>query len=572
MPQGGSIGLVRGLHTKVGFTMTTCQGRIGAFHVRTLAACAAVHCCAFALGQTPFEKVEPVNPPGSFGVRALTQVTVNPAPNRGYLSASSAISTTSARPTLFQYLAQSGSLTPVGNWLSPVGAGSWFEAHSICQAPSGGFVVAGRALHSIPGVQASAVVLLNASLNHVANLEPSGVDLTSENTKALALSTGEIVQMVNRPLSSGSPSAAIWVYSPSLSSVLGVYAYSTAACEFLRFTDMVLEGERLYVCGYKLHPSVTGATQSILLEIDVDTSSATFGDAVAMWTFVDFAAGTADSRFTAITVQPGSTPSVWMVGRYNDITQSFTIPFGRAVRFVPSTGAKPVDVNMLPRTHVPAGGISVAPPGICNLGAYLERLHVTGWSTNGFVGRHFRLDAFNGQVAQAWEFGLGTPPNIRFLSQVPYAGDPDQTLMVGWHQATGTSVADPYYVLTGCQGSTSCSVQYSLITAPFGGTVQVEQPITRDGWQKCDGSFGGVVSFTTRAYSTTPLVGSSTFTVCLGCPADASGDDEVGGADLGIMLASWGECQDGCAMDLDGNGTVDGADLGQLLAAWGPCN
>jgi hypothetical protein len=50
-----------------------------------------------------------------------------------------------------------------------------------------------------------------------------------------------------------------------------------------------------------------------------------------------------------------------------------------------------------------------------------------------------------------------------------------------------------------------------------------------------------------------------------GVPADLNGDGAVNGADLGVLLASWGQ---GGAADLDGNGTVDGADLGALLAAW----
>jgi hypothetical protein len=52
------------------------------------------------------------------------------------------------------------------------------------------------------------------------------------------------------------------------------------------------------------------------------------------------------------------------------------------------------------------------------------------------------------------------------------------------------------------------------------------------------------------------------------CPADLNDDGAVDGADLGALLASWG--QPGPA-DLDGNGVVDGIDLGSLLAAWGPC-
>lgn len=50
-------------------------------------------------------------------------------------------------------------------------------------------------------------------------------------------------------------------------------------------------------------------------------------------------------------------------------------------------------------------------------------------------------------------------------------------------------------------------------------------------------------------------------------PADLDGDGAVGGADLGLLLGSWGACP-GCAPDLDGDGTVGGVDLGLLLGAW----
>ncbi|MFG0257744.1 MAG: choice-of-anchor tandem repeat NxxGxxAF-containing protein [Phycisphaerales bacterium JB043] len=54
------------------------------------------------------------------------------------------------------------------------------------------------------------------------------------------------------------------------------------------------------------------------------------------------------------------------------------------------------------------------------------------------------------------------------------------------------------------------------------------------------------------------------------CPADLTGDGQVDGADLSVLLASWGACS-GCPADLDGDGQVDGADLSILLAAWGAC-
>ncbi len=47
--------------------------------------------------------------------------------------------------------------------------------------------------------------------------------------------------------------------------------------------------------------------------------------------------------------------------------------------------------------------------------------------------------------------------------------------------------------------------------------------------------------------------------------ADLNGDGVVNGADLGILLAAWGQAS---YADLDGNGTVGGSDLGTLLGAW----
>ncbi|MFO0873381.1 MAG: hypothetical protein U0575_05360 [Phycisphaerales bacterium] len=52
---------------------------------------------------------------------------------------------------------------------------------------------------------------------------------------------------------------------------------------------------------------------------------------------------------------------------------------------------------------------------------------------------------------------------------------------------------------------------------------------------------------------------------------DLNGDGVVNGADLGLLLASWGDNSGGLCVraDIDINGVVDGADLGLLLANWG---
>ncbi len=50
-------------------------------------------------------------------------------------------------------------------------------------------------------------------------------------------------------------------------------------------------------------------------------------------------------------------------------------------------------------------------------------------------------------------------------------------------------------------------------------------------------------------------------------PFDATGDDQIDGADLGLLLGAWGTSNP--PLDFDASGTVDGADLGLLLGAWG---
>ena len=52
---------------------------------------------------------------------------------------------------------------------------------------------------------------------------------------------------------------------------------------------------------------------------------------------------------------------------------------------------------------------------------------------------------------------------------------------------------------------------------------------------------------------------------------DLNGDGTVGAADLLILLASWGPCDDcnDCPADLDGNCTVGAIDLLILLVNWG---
>ena len=71
------------------------------------------------------------------------------------------------------------------------------------------------------------------------------------------------------------------------------------------------------------------------------------------------------------------------------------------------------------------------------------------------------------------------------------------------------------------------------------------------------------------------IAGGSYVTIALSraqcCFADLNSDGYVQGADLGLMLSSWGTAPAGTAADVNRDGAVDGNDLGLLLATWGPC-
>jgi formylglycine-generating enzyme required for sulfatase activity len=56
------------------------------------------------------------------------------------------------------------------------------------------------------------------------------------------------------------------------------------------------------------------------------------------------------------------------------------------------------------------------------------------------------------------------------------------------------------------------------------------------------------------------------------CPEDISGDGQIGGADLAMLLGAWGAVGGrGSRGDLDADGIVGGADLALLLGRWGAC-
>jgi formylglycine-generating enzyme required for sulfatase activity len=55
------------------------------------------------------------------------------------------------------------------------------------------------------------------------------------------------------------------------------------------------------------------------------------------------------------------------------------------------------------------------------------------------------------------------------------------------------------------------------------------------------------------------------------CTGDLNYDNQVNGADLGVLLGQWATSGGTTGADINADGTVNGADLGRILGAWGPC-
>ena len=120
--------------------------------------------------------------------------------------------------------------------------------------------------------------------------------------------------------------------------------------------------------------------------------------------------------------------------------------------------------------------------------------------------------------------------------------------------------------------------------ATWGRLENVSSYPTPNAWNRVSFSLRSVVpnltstmrfrfSITDSPDNSTTEVGIDDFSisavVCVNpCLGDLDGNGVVNGADLGTLLAGWGNPGNS---DLDGNGDTNGADLGTLLAAWGVC-
>ena len=106
-------------------------------------------------------------------------------------------------------------------------------------------------------------------------------------------------------------------------------------------------------------------------------------------------------------------------------------------------------------------------------------------------------------------------------------------------------------------------------------------PISESAWGVSAGTWDDILSNVTEVKIITELVSNTKApedkngfdNIVLAGPdvsvlGDMNGDGVVDGADLGLLLGTWGDCERVCEGDLNDDGVVDGADLGLLLGNW----
>ena len=207
-----------------------------------------------------------------------------------------------------------------------------------------------------------------------------------------------------------------------------------------------------------------------------------------------------------------------------------------------------------------SGNISIAiapPPSPCDP-AFL----IQGVAGNNLVTTNALFPDLNMQTYCNFEFGTQLISRAQFIKFTPTASG---AMTVSNCADTGATVDCRLAVMTTCGDvATTLGCDDDGCTAgaaPFTSTVTVNvsagQPVYI--------AVGGFNAASTGPFNV--LIAPPTAPAC---PADLNNDNVVNGADLGLLLGSWGVCP-GCPADLNNDGIVNGADLGLMLGSWGPC-
>ncbi len=191
------------------------------------------------------------------------------------------------------------------------------------------------------------------------------------------------------------------------------------------------------------------------------------------------------------------------------------------------------------------GGVVAAPPEPLPTfgGFFSEALAIN----NAGVIVGFSPKATGGSHAAVWVNGeIDELPGLGGFSSVA-SGINDAGWIVGYAAKPGLGAQAMLWI-----DGVGHDLNTLLASAPPGTTLTDARGVNESGWIVGEGVIDGQI----RAFLLRPVPA-----------ADLNADGVVDGADLGLLLGSWGRCGD-CSADLDSDGVVNGGDLGLLLAAW----
>lgn len=300
-----------------------------------------------------------------------------------------------------------------------------------------------------------------------------------------------------------------------------------------------------------------------------------------------------------ITVEPGTTFSVSTGFDEAGGTNSGDMIVSSAVLSVTQSPAAPIeivlagtantlvtdnlaDVTLWVKGGIFFGGLLTIQDGLANHGVI--RLESTGssWESNlAVVGQAASAGTLTNAVGGIVRVGQGTGGPRAFSGNLLNAGRlepgfPSSLAISGTYEQlpTGTFACEFAGPSAGQFSSLAVGGDAFLAGAITAARVGGYQPSNATAHAVLNaasrtGTFTSVESCDGVLMSYTPTQARLTFTTVSGVVGDLNGDGHVNGADLGLLLGSWGPCSACCPGDLTGDGVVNGADLGALLGNWG---
>ncbi|MFO0895371.1 MAG: hypothetical protein U0574_10515 [Phycisphaerales bacterium] len=198
--------------------------------------------------------------------------------------------------------------------------------------------------------------------------------------------------------------------------------------------------------------------------------------------------------------------------------------------------------------------------------------------TTGTDAAHLDRQAGFTAVDEAWYSLTGNGNYFGTVVKNP-AGVPTGTYHAGDSRADVAGGAPrPGAAPSGANGVVDCA-DVTYVAQNFGAFADLDQTINLAGGKRLDLSAdmnGDLVINCEDVAAVLAIMGVSDLQACgvvancvSPCPADINGDHVVDGAEIGLVLGTWGPGTG--AADLNHDGMVDGADLGLVLGNWGPC-